>query len=86
MAAKKNSKIARRVHDFGILPAVFWVLVALLVAAFVLWVLFTRVLRDAWPRQPNGLETTNPTPTFQTTQLVLTLVGGIGAAILVVVA
>jgi hypothetical protein len=81
-----KKRISRRVKDAGILPSVVMVLVTLLAAAAVLWVVFTRLLRDAWPWQEGGLETTNPTPAFQTTQLVLTLVGGIGAAILVVVA
>jgi len=41
-------------------------------AAALLWIGFTRLLRDAWPWQEGGLETTTPTPGFQTTQLVLT--------------
>jgi uncharacterized protein YjbI with pentapeptide repeats len=81
-----KKRISRRFKDAGILSSVGMVLVTLLAAAAVLWVVFTRLLRDAWPWQEGGLETANPTPGFQTTQLVLTLVGGIGAAILVVVA
>lgn len=60
------------------------VLITLLVGAVGIWIGFTRLLRDAWPWQLGGLETT--TPGFQLMQLVLTLIGGIGAAILVVVA
>ena len=60
------------------------VLLALLAGAVIIWIGFTRLLRDAWPWQQGGLETT--TPGFQLMQLVLTLIGGIGAAILVVVA
>ena len=83
---RRRKPIARRVKGAGILPATVLVLIALFVVAGLIWVLFTRLLRDAWPWQVGGLETTTPTPGFQTTQLVLTLVGGVGAAILVVVA
>ena len=82
----RRRRIARRVKGAGILPATVLVLIALFLVAGLLWVGFTRLLRDAWPWQEGGLETTTPTPGFQTTQLVLTLVGGVGAAILVVVA
>jgi uncharacterized protein YjbI with pentapeptide repeats len=81
-----KKRISRRVKDAGILSSIGMVLITLLVAAAGLWIVFTRLLRDAWPWQEGGLETANRTPAFQTTQLVLTLVGGIGAAILVVVA
>lgn len=74
----------RKITNAGILPATAMVLIALLVGAVGIWIGFTRLLRDAWPWQLGGLETT--TPGFQLMQLVLTLIGGIGAAILVVVA
>jgi hypothetical protein len=74
------------VKGAGILPATVLALIALFMVAALIWIGFTRLLRDAWPWQVGGLETTTPTPGFQTTQLVLTLVGGVGAAILVVVA
>ena len=82
----RRRPIAHRVKGAGILPATLMVLIALFLVAGLIWVGFTRLLRDAWPWQEGGLETTTPTPGFQTTQLVLTLVGGVGAAILVVVA
>jgi uncharacterized protein YjbI with pentapeptide repeats len=82
----RRRRLARRVKKADILPATVMVLMITLFVAGLLWVVFTRLLRDAWPWQVGGLETTTPTPGFQTTQLVLTLVGGVGAAILVVVA
>jgi len=82
----RRRPITHRVKKAGILPATVMVLMITLFVAGLLWVLFTRLLRDAWPWQVGGLETITPTPGFQTTQLVLTLVGGVGAAILVVVA
>lgn len=81
---RNRDRVARRVKNAGILPSTVMVLLALLAGAVIIWIGFTRLLRDAWPWDLGGLETN--TPGFQLMQLVLTLIGGIGAAILVVVA
>ena len=81
---RRRHGVSRRIKHAGILPATVMVLFALLAGAVIIWVGFTRLLRDAWPWQLGGLETN--TPGFQLMQLVLTLIGGIGAAILVFVA
>lgn len=81
---RRRRAVSRRIKHAGILPSTVMVLLALLAGAVVIWIGFTRLLRDGWPWDLGGLETN--TPGFQLIQLVLTLIGGIGAAILVVVA
>ena len=72
------------VQRIGLLRAVVLTLVGLAVAGVVVWGLFTRLLRGDWPWQVGALD--ESTPGKDTTQIVLTVVAGLGAAVALVVA
>ena len=59
-------------------------LVGLAAAGVVVWRLFTRLLRGDWPWQVGALD--ESTPGKDTTQIVLTVIAGLGAAVALVVA
>ena len=68
----------------GLLPAVGAVLAVLITVTVVVWGGFSRLLRGRWPWQLGGLD--NSASGFQTTQIALTVIGGLGAAVALVVA
>ncbi len=72
------------VQRIGLLRAVVLTLVGLAVAGVVVGGLFTRLLRGDWPWQVGALD--ESTPGKDTTQIVLTVIAGLGAAVALVVA
>jgi hypothetical protein len=72
------------VQRIGLLRAVALTLVSLAVAGVVVWTLFTRLLRGDWPWQVGALD--ESTPGKDNTQIVLTVIAGLGAAVALVVA
>src|SRR5664279_2640916 len=90
VAARKSSKrknprrTARAVRRIGLLPAVALTLVGLAVTGVLVWGLFTRLLRGDWPWQLGAMD--ESTPGKDTTQIVLTVIAGLGAAVALVVA
>src|SRR5664279_1816090 len=72
------------VQRIGLLRAVALTLVGLAVAGVLVWTLFTRLLRGDWPWQVGALD--ESTPGKDTTQIVLTVIAGLGAAVALVVA
>jgi len=81
---KKPGRFALAVRRMRLLPAVVLTLLGLAAAGVVVWVLFIRLLRGDWPWQVGGLD--ESTPGKDTTQIVLTVIAGLGAAVALVVA
>ncbi len=79
---RRWAKVA--VRRVGLLPAVGAVLAVLITVTVVVWGGFSRLLRGRWPWQLGGLD--NSASGFQTTQIALTVIGGLGAAVALVVA